>query len=297
MVIWPRSCVEGFNPVWLLHRVPIYGRVPLADHQTTSATKAIGSSSHQSYHDEKRQARAHREKMSTMDTPTRRWALLLPALAILTACLSACQQLDQRAFQGSSRSAPSLTMSTPNAGSAVATPTGARFTLGAWPSNSMPGPNERIMIYVICRVQDPTMSGPSTPAAGIKVQVRVNDSINRSYGGTTNNGGMARVPIAFHEARLGLPIIVDVAATWQHVTYQSQTSFTPAPGVRRPHPSGTSTPHHEETPTPTPASGRPPEPTVTPSAGPTPTPQPTPMATNTPTTTPPPIPTDSPASP
>ncbi|HKT40255.1 MAG TPA: hypothetical protein VJR48_17930 [Ktedonobacterales bacterium] len=137
------------------------------------------------------------------------------------------------------------------------------------------------------------MSGPSTPAAGVKVQVRVLDSFNRSYSETTNSDGMARAPIAFHNARLGLPITVDVAAIWHHVTYQSQTSFTPAPGGRPSHPSSGGTPGHGKTPTPAPTAGPPPRPTVTPNPGPTPTPPPTPQATP----TPPPNPTATPAAP
>src|SRR5690242_16592236 len=137
--------------------------------------------------DERRRAEAYKGVISTMETPARRWALLLPALVILAISLSACQLdvADQSAFLGSSGSAPSLNRSAPHAGSAAATPTGAPFTVGAWPSNSMPGPNERVMIYILCRVQDSTMSGPGTPAAGIKVQVRVLDPLNQSYSGTT----------------------------------------------------------------------------------------------------------------
>lgn len=231
--------------------------------------------------------------MSTMETPARRWALLLSALAILMVSLSACQLAGQSASLGSSKSAPALVMSTPTAGSAAATPTGAPFTIGAWPSNSMPRRNERIMIYIVCRVQDLTMSGPGTPAAGINVQVRVLDPLNRSYSGTTNSSGMARVPIAFHNARIGLPITVDVAAIWHHVTYQSQTSFTPAPGGRPSHPSSGGTPGHGKTPTPAPTAGPRPKPTVTPNPAPTPTPAPTPHATP----TPPPNPTATPPSP
>jgi hypothetical protein len=235
--------------------------------------------------------------MSTMETPARRWALILPALAILMVSLSACQLAGPNAFLGSSKSAPSLVMSTPTAGSAAATPTGALFTIGAWPSNSMPRRNERIMIYIVCRVQDPTMNGPGMPAAGIKVQVRVLDPLNRSYSGTTNSGGMARVPIAFHNARIGLPITVDVAAIWHHVTYQSQTSFTPAPGGRPSHLSSGGTPGHGKTPTPAPTAGPRPKPTVTPHPAPTPIPPPAPAPTPQATPTPPPNPTATPASP
>ncbi len=246
--------------------------------------------------------------MSTTETPARRWALLLPALAlaILTvslAALAACQLAGQSAFQGSSRSAsaPSFIISAPHTGSATATPTGAPFTIGAWPSDSMPRANEHVIIYVLCRIQDPTMSGPGTPAAGITVQVRVLDPINWSYSGTTNSDGMvmARVPIALHAARLGRPVTVDVAATWRHVTYQSQTSFTPAPGRRgrKSHPSGSGTPTYKGTPPPVPTSGPSPKATATPNAGPQPTPPaPTPPAP-TPPPQPPPPPTASPASP
>jgi hypothetical protein len=144
----------------------------------------------------------------------------------------------------------------------------------------MPDANDRMVIYIICRVQDPTMIGPSTPSAGMKVRVRVLAPINRSYVGTTNGAGMASVPIAFNDAHPGLPVTVDVAATWHGVTYQSQTSFTPAPGGQPPQPSGNGPPKHGETP--------PPKPT------PTPRPKPTPGSPPTPTATPPPEPTPTP---
>ena len=94
-----------------------------------------------------------------MDAPARRWALLLPALAILTVSLLACQVPGQSGSQGNSISPTSLIVSPPVAGSASATPTFAPFTIGAWPSNSMPDANDRMVIFIICRVQDPTMIG------------------------------------------------------------------------------------------------------------------------------------------
>ena len=190
-----------------------------------------------------------------METPARRWALLLPALAILTVSLLACQVPSQSAAQGNSISPTSLTMSPPAAGSASATPTFAPFTIGAWPSNAMPDANDRMVIYIICRMQDPTMTGPSTPSGGMKVRVRVLAPINRSYSGTTNGDGMASVPIAFTDAHPGPPVTVDVAATWHDMTYQSQTSFTPASGGQPPQPSGSGPPRHGGTPTPKPTLG------------------------------------------
>ena len=214
-----------------------------------------------------------------METRARRWALLLPALAILSASLLACQVPGQTAFQGNSLSPTSLIRSSAAAGSVSATPTVAPFTIGAWPSNAMPDANDRLVIFIICRVQDPTMIGSSAPSAGMKVQVLVRAPINRSYAGTTNGDGMARVPIAFNDAHPGQPVTVDVVATWHDVTYQSQTSFTPAPGGQPQQPSSSGPPKHGEMPTPTPPPGSPPKPTATPPPTPASEPTATPIRT------------------
>jgi hypothetical protein len=197
---------------------------------------------------------------------TQPWLLLLLALslALLTVSLLACQ------VPGRSDSWRQgvLIISTPADGSASATPSFPPFTIGAWPSNSMPDASDRITIYVICRVQDPTMTKPSTPAIGLQVQVHLLDPINQSYDGTTRSDGIAMVPVTFNDRHPGLTVLVAVATTWHGVIYQSQTSFTPAPQPQ-PSPSppsggGTPSPRPGKTPSPTPRPGPPPTPPPTP---------------------------------
>jgi hypothetical protein len=127
---------------------------------------------------------------------TRRWALLLVALAILAVALVACGL--PSGYSLPNRSA--ATMSTP-AKSSSPTPAFSPFTIGAWPSNFMPGAGDSVTIYVICRIQDPTMADPATPAVGQTVYVRLLDPVNRTYKGTTGDDGIARARVAFDHAR------------------------------------------------------------------------------------------------
>ena len=217
---------------------------------------------------------------------TRRLALLLVALAILAVALVACGLPSGYSLPNGS----AATMSTP-ANSSSPTPAFSPFTIGAWPSNFMPAAGESVTIYVICRIQDPTMADPATPAVGQTVYVRLLDPVNRTYKGTTGDDGIARARIAFDHARARTPITVEVTATWKGTTYQSQTSFTPMSSNGSP---GDAMPQSGET---TPAATAPPapqsEPTATPvPAPPTPTPKPDPTATPVP---PPPTPTPPPA--
>ena len=220
---------------------------------------------------------------------TRRWALLLVALAILAVALVACGLPSGYSLPNGS----AATMATPAGGSSP-TPAFSPFTIGAWPSNSMPGAGDSVTIYIICRIQDPTMANPATPAAGQTVYVRLLDPVNRTYKGTTGDDGIARARVAYNHARARTPITVEVTATWKGTTYQSQTSFTPmssmgSSGNDMPQP-GETTP--AATATPAPQS----EPTATPApAPPTPTPKPDPTATPVPPPpTPPPAPTATP---
>lgn len=182
-----------------------------------------------------------------MRTRVSRLALLLLALAFLVVALLGCQAVGSVPLQGSDVAIISGT----TAAKSSATPAFSPFTIGAWPSNSAPSARDSIAIYVICHVQDPTMANPSTPAAGLSVRVTVLDPINRTYTGTTGSDGIAIVQVTFAVSQPGLPVLVDVSATWHGVTYQGQTSFTPEP-VTKPSSSGTSVPHKRPTPLPSP---------------------------------------------
>jgi hypothetical protein len=203
-----------------------------------------------------------------MATQARRWALLLLALATLAVSLLACQAPGGGASQGN---AGDIVISTP-AGAPSATPTAPPFTIGAWPSNTTPNAHDKITIYVICMVQDPTTGGPSKPAVGLRVQVNVHPPINRSYVATTSGDGMAKIRVTFSDPHPGQPVAVDVATTWQGVTYRRQTFFTPGPQAK---PSPTS---GDKGGTPGPG-GAPPTPTPTPGPNPTATPLPEPTGT------------------
>ena len=223
-----------------------------------------------------------------MTTHTRHWTLLLVALALLAVALAACGQPGGSSLSGASY-ARAATLSTPG-GDSGPMPAFPPFTIGAWPSNSMPAAGRSVIIYVTCQIQDPTMARPSQPAAGQKVYVRLLDPVNQTYTGTTDAGGIAAVRVAYNHARARTPILIVVTSTWQGTTYQSQTTFTPASStgapvdvIRQP---GAPPPLATVTPAPQP------QPTATPApAPPTPTPlPPPPKPTPTPTPVPPPPP-------
>ena len=127
----------------------------------------------------------------------RRWALLFVALAMLAVALVACG-LPSGYAPPNARSA--ALMSTP-VGASSPTPAFSPFTIGAWPSNSMPAAGKGVTIYIICQIQDPTMARPNQPAAGQPVSVRLLDPVNRTYIGTTGDSGIANVRVAFTHAR------------------------------------------------------------------------------------------------
>lgn len=216
----------------------------------------------------------------------RRWALLFVALAMLAVAMVACGQPGGYALPNARSAAY---MSTPAAGLSP-TPASTPFTIGAWPSNSMPAAGKSVTIYVICQIQDLTMVTPNQPAAGQPVSVRLLDPVNRTYTGTTGDSGIATVRVTFSRARARTPITVIVTSTWKGATYQSQTSFTPAssagssgdgafqPGETPQIPAPTEMPAPNPGPTATPTSTPPaPSPTPTPAPPPAPTPTPTPI--------------------
>ncbi len=228
---------------------------------------------------------------------TRLWMPLLLALVTLILSLAACQapgSSDSIANTGANTGA--IVVSTAIGGSAAGTPTQAPFSIGAWPSNSTPNPQDTITIYIICLVQDPAAGGVAKPASGLHVRVNLRSPINHAYSGTTGVDGVARVKVKFNDRHPGSPVAVDVATTWQGVTYRGQTYFTPIPnGKSSPTPGdGDATPSPEVA-TPQVLQG---QPTPPPPAAPTPTPRPNPTATPVPqpTDTPAPPPADPPSS-
>lgn len=204
-----------------------------------------------------------------MASHNRRWVLLLPAIALVLVFLLGCQTPGR----GDAAYTGGLVISTPRTRVATPTPAFPPFTVGAWPSNSAPSTSDRLIIYVICRIQNAAASMASMPAVGIQVQVHISGPMNRSYVGTTQQDGIARVAIAFSGAQPGLPVLVEAVTTWQGATYQSQTSFTPAPYSSPSHPSDGGSSHsghpHKPKPTPPPLATPPLDITPTPTSQPT----------------------------
>lgn len=179
----------------------------------------------------------------------RRVTLLLLALGILAFGLVACSV----GPSAQNLQNTSLAFSTPNPLLYTPTPTFPPFTVGAWPSNYSPNNADTVTIYVICRAQNASMSGPSMPTSGLPVSVTAGGQgypITENGSGTTDADGMAAVPITFTDPQSGYPIVVTVSVNYKNQTYTATTFFTPNPMA---------------TPSPTPKPG---QPAATPTATP-----------------------------
>lgn len=188
-----------------------------------------------------------------MATHPKRWALLSMALATLLVALVACEA--PGADSTNTGNTGAIIISTPIGGSASATPVFPPFTIGAWPSDTTPDASDTISIYVICQMQDPTMTTPSKPAVGLRVKISVLDPINQTFTKTTGNDGIATAKVTFKISHPGSPVTVNVSTTWKGVNYTRQTFFTPAPEAKptpSPSPGGGVTPGPGETPPATP---------------------------------------------
>ena len=160
-----------------------------------------------------------------MGVQARRFAILVVALSVLSVALVACQATALPGGGGAA-TGKSLTFSTPI--DVSPTPTFPAFTIGAWPSNYSPNNPDTITIYVICRVQDPTMQTPAKPPnPGVPVTIFVQGAINQTFTATTGADGIATAQVAFSDPNPGVPVIVQVSAPYQNHTYINQTFFTP----------------------------------------------------------------------
>jgi hypothetical protein len=188
--------------------------------------------------------------MQGLATRPRRWALMVLALATLTVSLVACQA-SPGTNTPSSANGSGLQSSSSGGIEVSPTPTFPPFTIGAWPSDRSPAVNDTVTIYILCRVQDQSMKGPSTPPQQpLSVQVLVQDPINKSGQGTCGPpDGIAAVPITFNDPRPGYPVVVQVSTVWNGKTYTNETFFTPGATFKP-----TATPKH---------GGGPPTPTAT----------------------------------
>jgi hypothetical protein len=186
----------------------------------------------------------------------RRFALLLVALSVLSVALVACQT---PAVTGSSSSGTSsgISLITPPANASSPTPTFPPFTIGAWPSNYSPGNPDTITIYVLCRVQDPSMQTPAQPPnPGVPVTILIGAPLNQSATVTTGADGVAATTVAFSDPTPGIPVTVLVSATFNGATYSNQTfftpgaTFTPTPAKKTPVATSSASPSVTASPTP-----------------------------------------------
>jgi hypothetical protein len=158
-----------------------------------------------------------------MPVQAKRFALLVFALGIIAVSLVACQTPSSANSGGSN----TILIPTPNTSTLTPTPKFPGFTVGAWPSNFSPNLNDTITIYVVCRIQDPSMQGPShPPPAGVQVNVSVRSPINQDFTARTGADGYATVTFSYNDPNPGQPVIVDVTTSYPG-SPPAQTFFTP----------------------------------------------------------------------
>lgn len=171
--------------------------------------------------------RMHGGSINTMGVQARRFAIMVVALSVLAVGLAACQAAPVTPTGGSA-SGNTLTINTTPAANVSPTPTFPPFTIGAWPSNYSPNNPDTITIYVICRVQDPTMQTPAKPPSpGVSVTIFVQGAINQTFTATTGADGIATAQVAFSDPNPGVPVTVQVTANYNNHTYSNDTFFTP----------------------------------------------------------------------
>ena len=154
-----------------------------------------------------------------------RFVMLLAALSVLSVTLVACQVAGSGGAGGNTNS--TFTFKTPNPKSQSPTPTFPAFTVGAWPSNYSPQALDNITIYVLCRVQNASMTGPAQAPSPITVTIQVGAPINKTLTGTTDANGLAAIPLSFSDPSPGTPVSVTVYTNWEGHPYTNQTFFTP----------------------------------------------------------------------
>jgi hypothetical protein len=164
-----------------------------------------------------------------------RLGLLFAAGFLITVAVVACAapQATTPSSYNSSNSSNNV-FHTPNPSLNSPTPTFPTFTVGTWPSNYSPNNNDTLTIYVICRIQDPTMQQPPKPASGVSVVVQFTNAgqaaVNLApLSLTTGPDGIAAFTFPLNDPTSGVPIVVRALATYQGVTYEAQTFFTPNP--------------------------------------------------------------------
>ena len=175
-----------------------------------------------------------------------RLGLLFASFLLLAVALAACATPQASTTTGSGNGDSGNVFQTPAPNLSSPTPTFPGFTVGAWPSNYSPNNNDTITIYVICRIQDPSMQNPPRPATNVSIVLQFAPAgAGVAYNppplsGQTETDGIAAFTVQVNDPTSGVPIIVRAIATYNGVTYSAQTFFTPNPAAK-PKPSPTAT--------------------------------------------------------
>ena|SRR5947209_6691720 len=179
-----------------------------------------------------------------MKINAQRLGLLLGSLFLISIAVVACATPSSQTSSNTNNGNGNNVFHTPNPNLSSPTPAFPGFTVGAWPSNYSPGNNDNITIYVICRIQDPTMETPPKAASGVPVVLSFAAAGIAAFNqgpltGNTGSDGIAAIALQLNDPTSGVPIVVHVSATYNGVTYTAQTFFTPNPQAL-PSPSATS---------------------------------------------------------
>lgn len=183
-----------------------------------------------------------------MSQMAKRVALIALAIGVLGAALVACASPAPPAAPAASGGGGVNAFHTPNPALQSPTPGFPAFTVGAWPSDYSPAANGTVTIYVVCRIQDPSMSGPPRPAAGQVVTINVGSPLNLAQNVTTDNSGLGNWQFTIVDKQNGQPVVVTVTTNFQGKTYTANTFFTPSP-VAPPSPSASPSGSPTATPT------------------------------------------------
>jgi hypothetical protein len=177
----------------------------------------------------------------------KRWVLLGSALTVIAVSLAACSA--GVAGSPTSNVPSNISFVTPDSAQNTPTPTFPLFTIGAWPSDYSPNVNDTITIYVICRVQDPSMQNPPVPpTTPVPVTVILDGPIHDTLQGTTDSDGIAAIPYVVNDPYVGQPVDITVTATYSNTPYIARTFFTTGVSTA---PTATSKPGSTAGPTPT----------------------------------------------
>lgn len=189
-----------------------------------------------------------------MSAQVKRFAMLVVALSVIAVALVACQAPTTPVSTSNNNGVTGFHTPIPGGGSP--TPTFPPFTMGAWPSNYSPQNNDNITIYVLCRIQVPSMTKPSYPPPQLTVTISLNGPIGGTYSAQTDGDGLAAIPIQLNDPASGQPVTVVATTSYNGQAYTAYTFFTPNPAAKpSPTPNATGTPGGDSTPTTTPGSG------------------------------------------